>query len=118
MDIRTESFGLDKNVMRSLSEIFESTSEIDKVVIFGSRAKGNFLEGSDIDLSISGKAISFDTLLNLMDKVENLGLLYKIDILNHRTITDADVLEHIHQAGKIFWKRGIKQKKLKLLKKQ
>ncbi len=112
MNIKTESFGLDKNVVHSLSEIFESTSEIEEVIIYGSRAKGNFLEGSDIDLTIKGRAVTFDTVLQLMDKTEDLGLLYKIDIQNHRAITDADVLEHIHRAGKVFWKRGISKKDL------
>jgi predicted nucleotidyltransferase len=80
------------------------------VVIFGSRAKGNFTEGSDIDLAIKGSAVTFDTVLNLMDKADSLGLLYKIDIQDYRAITDKDVLEHIQRVGKVFWRRDVKVK--------
>ena len=105
MKARSVGFGLDESVIHSISEIFENAPKVNEVIIFGSRAKGNFREGSDIDLAIKGKAIRFDTVLSLMDKVENLGLLYKIDLQNYQTISDKDVLDHIHRVGKIFWKR-------------
>ena len=110
--MKTESasmkFGLDEEVVRSLGGVFEYTPKVDEVIIFGSRAKGNFSEGSDIDLAIKGKTVQFDTVLSLMDKVDKLGLLYKIDLQNYQTIADKDVLDHIHRVGKIFWKRKLK----------
>lgn len=101
---KKESFGLPESVIHSLSGIFELTREVDEVVIFGSRAKGNYSEGSDIDLAIKGKSVSLETILTLMRKAEDLGLLCKMDFINHKTITDSDVLEHIHRVGKVFWK--------------
>lgn len=101
-------FGFDKSVIQSLSQIFEHTQKVDEVIIFGSRAKGNFSEGSDIDLAIKGNAVQLDTVLSLMSKVENLGLLYKIDLQNYQTIADKDVLDHIQRVGKTFWKRRMK----------
>lgn len=79
MNIKSTSkgFGLEESVIHSLSEIFEYTPKVDEVIIFGSRAKGNFSEGSDIDLAIKGKSVHLDTVLLLMDKVENLGCFIK-----------------------------------------
>ena len=105
MSSRLKTYGLDRNVIHSLAGIFKSTDTVDEVIIFGSRAKGNFGDGSDIDLAIKGKAIEFNTILNLMRKVEDLGLLYKIDLQNYQKISDKNVLDHIQRVGKIFWKR-------------
>ncbi len=108
MKIKSASvgFGLDEEVVRSLARVFEYTPRVEEVIIFGSRAKGNFNEGSDIDLAIKGKTVQFDTVLSLMDKVDELGLLYKIDLQNYQAIADKDVLDHIRRVGKIFWKRN------------
>lgn len=94
-------------MIRSLSGIFEATPGVNEVIIFGSRAKGNFAEGSDIDLAIKGKTVQFDTVLSLMAKVEDLGMLYKIDLQDYHAIVDKDVLDHIHKVGKIFWRRKL-----------
>ncbi|WP_317311185.1 nucleotidyltransferase domain-containing protein [Clostridium thermobutyricum] len=45
-------FGIEKNVYRNLIEYFEEKNYIKKVLIFGSRAKGNYKYNSDIDLGI------------------------------------------------------------------
>lgn len=45
-------FGLPKQTIDCLIEYFKSKPAIDKVLIFGSRTKGNFRNGSDIDFAI------------------------------------------------------------------
>ena len=64
--------GLREEVVDALANIFLATREIDEVVVFGSRAKGNFSDGSDIDLAIKGKGINIDTILNLMANIDEL----------------------------------------------
>ena len=49
-----------------------------KVILYGSRAKGTALERSDIDIAVSGVK-DFDTL---SDEVEDLPTLYSVDLLN------------------------------------
>jgi predicted nucleotidyltransferase len=100
-----DSFGLPGTVRDSLERLFDSIPEVQEVVIFGSRAKGNYRPGSDINLTIKGQDISLDTILTLMSRVDDLGLLYKIDFQNFATISDEAVLDHIRRAGKLFWKR-------------
>lgn len=109
MNLKTDSFGLDEEVIDAFAEIFESTTNVDEVIIFGSRAKGNYSEGSDIDLAVKGKAV-FDTVLTLMIEIEKLGLLYKVDIQNYHSITNQDLRDHIQRVGKTFWRRSIKQR--------
>ncbi len=103
---KTQSiFGLTEDVTNSLCQIFEKTDAVEEVLVFGSRAKGTYTSGSDIDIVLKGTAITFDTLLTVMSAIENLQLLYRTDVLNYNTIQDKDVLDHIDRIGQTLWKR-------------
>ena len=48
----THPFGLPPATLDKLNSVFAQHNAIDSVVIYGSRAKGNYRPGSDIDLTI------------------------------------------------------------------
>ena len=58
-------FGLSDTVIDDLKGIFKQYPNIEEVLIFGSRAKGNYLEGSDIDLALIGEGLTFDTIMDI-----------------------------------------------------
>lgn len=70
-------------------------------MIYGSRAKGNFLYNSDIDLSLLG-AISYNDLLKIEMQLDDLLLPYKIDLSVFEKIENEDLKEHIRRVGKVF----------------
>ena len=78
-------FGLDEEVIEKLQNVFANYDDIKKVIIYGSRAKGNYRKGSDIDLVLFGQNLSFDILSRLDEKIDNLYLpyLFDISIFNH-----------------------------------
>jgi predicted nucleotidyltransferase len=88
-------FGLNDTTIEAMQKVFETNSKIDKVIVFGSRAKGNYKEGSDIDLAVKGRNINLDDILSLSRKLDELNLPYKIDLMDYSTINDKDVVEHI-----------------------
>lgn len=98
-------FGLKDDQFAIIRNALSSFSNIDEVVIFGSRAKGNFKPGSDIDLAIKGSGFSFDDLLKLHHVLDELNLPYKFDLLNYSGIKDNDVVEHINRVGISFYKK-------------
>lgn len=104
MNIAT-NVGLTKEIISQLGNIFNTTPGVEEVVIFGSRAKGDFSEGSDIDLAVKGKNITLDTILDLMSRIEMLDLLYTFDIQNYHRITNKDLADHINRIGKTLWRR-------------
>ena len=67
-------FGLSDTVIDDLKGIFKQYPNIEEVLIFGSRAKGNYLEGSDIDLALIGEGLTFDTIMDINIKIEDLEL--------------------------------------------
>jgi predicted nucleotidyltransferase len=105
MEKKNTLFGLTEDVCASLRHIFEKIDGVNEVLVFGSRAKGTYTSGSDIDIVLKGKDISFDTILTVMSEIENLQLLYRTDVLNYNTIKDQAVLEHIDRVGQTLWKR-------------
>lgn len=98
-------FGLSDTVIQELQQVFSLHPNIEKVLIFGSRAKGNYHEGSDIDLAVIGNHITSDQLDTILLQIEDLELLYSVDILSYQDQTGTPIGEHIDRVGQVFYKR-------------
>lgn len=98
-------FGLSDNVVEELREVFRGYSNIRRVLIFGSRAKGTSHIGSDIDLALDGEDITLSQQLDISSRIDDLGLLYKVDLLNYQKQKGTPIGEHIDRAGKVFYSR-------------
>jgi len=101
------STGLSSDTIEKISQIFKHYPEIDKVCLYGSRAKGNYRDGSDIDLSIFGTTLSTSKLLAIENKLDDLLLPYKIDLCLFHKIENANLLEHIQRIGLVFYIREL-----------
>lgn len=84
-------FGLEK---RHISFIIETLNknikdETAKYYVFGSRAKGNFKEYSDIDIAIDlgNKKLSTDILSKILIEFEDSTFPYEVDIIDLKSIT-------------------------------
>ena len=96
-------FGLSDEVIKELHDIFRRYANIEKVLIFGSRSKGNYRAGSDIDLAIIGKELDYEQLLDVQCDIEDLGLLYSIDLLDYEKKKGTPIGEHIDRVGQVFY---------------
>ena len=108
-------FGLNDTIIERIQKVFESNSKIDEVIIFGSRAKGNYREGSDIDLAVKGRHIEFKDILHVSGQLDEQNLPYTIDLLDYATIKDKDVLEHIDRIGIVFYEKWKKMRLIDLI---
>jgi predicted nucleotidyltransferase len=98
-------FGLNKKTIDRINSVFESFPQVEKVVIYGSRTKGNHKIGSDIDLTIIGKELDLKIINNINLKIEELLLPYIFDISIYERINNMDLLQHIERAGKVFYQK-------------
>jgi predicted nucleotidyltransferase len=96
-------FGLSEKVIDRINSVFRRFPGIDEVILYGSRAKGNFRTGSDIDLTIKGHQIDLSTLYSIERELDDLMLPYKIDLSIWSQIENQDLLEHIERVGKKFY---------------
>lgn len=100
-----EKFGLSKDDIARIIEVFEKYPQLDEVVIYGSRALGTYKPASDIDLALTGKDIDLNTQQQIEFDLDDLLLPYKFDISNFQKITNPEFLSHIQRVGKPFYKR-------------
>lgn len=93
-------FGLDAKTIERLRLVFSRYPQIEKVLVYGSRANGNYKPGSDIDLTIIGKSIDLSTRLKIEGEIDDLLLPYKVDLSLFHEIENPDLIDHIRRVGK------------------
>lgn len=98
-------FGLSANTILKLLQLFSKYETIEKVIIYGSRAKGNFREGSDIDLSVEGEDFDASYLLKIKNEIDDLLLPYKVDLSSYANINNDDLKDHIRRVGKLLYEK-------------
>jgi len=103
-------FGLKESTIERICAVFEKYPQVEKAVLYGSRAKGNYKNGSDIDLVLLGGAdLTLNVLYKIMDEIDDLLLPYTIDLSILNNISDADVIEHIQRVGVTFYEKNSKK---------
>lgn len=95
--------GLSQENIVDIQAVFKKHSNIEKVLLYGSRAKGTFKPSSDIDISLIGKDISLTLLNTIENELDDLLLPYKFDISIYHQIENPDFLDHIQRVGKEFY---------------
>lgn len=98
-------FGLKESVIQKIQNVFAAFPEIDEVVLYGSRAKGNFRLGSDIDLTLKGDHIHLSVLNKISSQLDDLLLPYIFDLSVYRTIDNLALIDHISRVGVSFYKK-------------
>ena len=97
-------YGLEEADIAYIVAALQQFPEIQRAYIFGSRAKGTFKQGSDIDIAIAGPDITFTTLSKLHALLEDQGHLpYFIDIVHYEDIKNPTLKEHIDRVGQLIY---------------
>ncbi|EYE87531.1 DNA polymerase III subunit beta [Fervidicella metallireducens AeB] len=98
------NFGLRESDLEYIINTIKHFPEIERAVIFGSRAKGNYKPGSDIDIAIYGEAITFDILSKLHSMLEDESPLpYMFDIVDFTHLNHNELKDHIERVGKVIY---------------
>lgn len=98
-------FGIYPKSYKEILSIIEDCSSINEVIIYGSRAKGNYKEGSDIDITLKGEVTNND-LSKLWHKLDDSYIPYKFDISIYTQLKSESLIEHINRVGKTLYKRN------------
>lgn len=102
------SFGLAEDVVKRIQSVFARYPEIDQVVIYGSRAKGTFRTGSDIDLTLKGHNLTERHLSLIQQALDDLNTPYLFDVSIFEQLAAPDLENHITRVGKVFYQSNAK----------
>lgn len=95
-----DRFGLKEKVIEDIINILKKYPEVERAVIFGSRARGNYRKGSDIDITLFGDKLTNSINTKIFYDIDDLYLIYKIDLINFNTLSKDDKLrENILNEG-------------------
>jgi predicted nucleotidyltransferase len=101
-----EPFGLKKSDIETIVAIMKENEMVEEVLIFGSRAKGTYKNGSDVDLALKGK-LSFTITAHIGFLLnEETNMPYKFDVIDYLSIQNKELTEHIDRVGVVLYKRS------------
>ena len=97
-------YGLPDRTLNTLNAIFRKYPGITQVILYGSRAKGKFRPGSDIDLSLkTGDTFSFTDLLRIAGDFNDSDMPYFVDVSRYNELSSEELKAHIDRVGKVLY---------------
>ena len=96
------NYGINEDSFKEIISLFESIEDLKKVYIFGSRARGDYVKASDIDLAIESDK---DVKLRLLSKLEDIRCILKFDVVDLKNIGNEKLLDNIKKEGILIFDR-------------
>lgn len=100
-------YGLKEQTIESIRGVFAHHPSVEKVMLYGSRAMGNFKPGSDIDLTLFGECLTSQELGIIDEELDDLLLPYQIDLSIFHRIENIKLREHIERVGVVFYRKVV-----------
>ena len=100
-----QRFGLPEEAVAKINHVLASHPEVESAILYGSRAKGNYRPGSDIDLTLLGEQLDHHDLLKIMNEMDDLLLPYTMDLSIFHMIDHENLRDHIQRLGREFYRR-------------
>jgi predicted nucleotidyltransferase len=97
--------GLTSETVDRIRSVLARFSDVEKAVLYGSRAKGNYKPGSDVDLTLFGSGLNASILSQINSALDDLLLPQKIDLSIFAKISHADLIDHIRRVGVVFYEK-------------
>ena len=91
--------GLKDKELSKLRNLFSQYADIEQVVLYGSRAKGDYKPFSDVDITLMGNSFTRDQLNKLLLDIDDLLLPYQFDVSIYHTLKNDALIEHIQRVG-------------------
>ncbi len=101
----TPQHGLPASTVEKVATVLARFPEVDRAILFGSRAKGTHKPGSDIDLALVGEHLDWRTIGKIYDALDDLLLPFRFSLVHYGASTDPDVAGHIARVGISLFER-------------
>ena len=91
--------GLSPLILHTLQTLFAAYPQIQRVKLYGSRAKGTFTDRSDIDLALFGSELNTHIMGQLYLELDESDIPFKIDLTWYDDLKNHALIEHIDRVG-------------------
>jgi type I restriction enzyme S subunit len=98
-------YGLSDQTIHQINSIFAKHPTVKQAVLYGSRAKGNYKPGSDIDLTLFGEDLSQQEADQILEELDAIDLPHTIDLSVFKNIVHTKLRDHISRVGVVFYQR-------------
>jgi predicted nucleotidyltransferase len=97
-------YGLPDRTLADLNAIFHRYPGIKQAVLYGSRAKGKYRGGSDIDLTLkTDNSFTRSDLLRIAGDFDDSDIPYFVDVSIYHQLSNPDLVAHINRVGKTLY---------------
>ena len=100
-----QAFGLPESTLACVRRILAANPNVEKAILYGSRAKGTYRSGSDIDLTLLGAKLVYQDLADIAGQLEESPIPYLVDLSLFAHIDNPNLIEHINRVGVVFYQR-------------
>lgn len=102
-NLSEQKTGLSEQTIKEIQSCMQKYDRISQAILYGSRAKGTYQNGSDIDLCLLGEGLDLNLIYKLSDDLDELMLPYTFDISIKSKIENSELIKHIERVGKVFY---------------
>ncbi|MBT4761809.1 MAG: nucleotidyltransferase domain-containing protein [Bdellovibrionaceae bacterium] len=105
--MNAKQLGLRDEDLSCIIKTLSKDPSVESIIVFGSRAMGNFKPGSDIDISIKSSSANISKVITrAKDILENESTIpFFFDIVHYESIDNKDLIKHIDQHGLEIYKK-------------
>ena len=100
------NYGIKDDYWKRLETVFVSHKNIEKVILYGSRAKEINRPYSDVDIILVGENIENREFCNILNEIDDLLLPFIFDISVYHSIKDSNLIESINRTGVIIYENN------------
>ena len=97
--------GLSATAVAKIHGVLSQHAEVEQAILYGSRAKGNYKPGSDIDLTLAGNGLAGRIRGQIDEELNDLLLPYTIDLSLFASLTHPDLIDHLRRVGVVFYEK-------------
>ena len=91
--------GIQPQALGKILTVLSNYPEVDRAILYGSRATGTYRPGSDIDITLQGPLLTLQALNQIDTDLDELLLPWEIDLSLYSQIDNPALKEHIERVG-------------------
>ena len=97
------AFGLEPGALQALRVFFDATEGLQRVWVFGSRARDDWRARSDLDLALDAPGWSAKDFLRVKERMKDLPIVYPLDVVHWQGVSTPEFVAQIERDRKLLW---------------